>query len=76
MSSARTQLDSLTAAWIAFQREWRDARAQWRDRVGDDFSRRFWEDWERRMPSLMHTMEQLDTAMSEAENLLREGGRR
>ena len=61
LSSGRYQL---SFAFKALQEQWEDTRAQWRDKVRDDFAEHHWLPLATRIPEVLSAMDALEQVLT------------
>ena len=60
----------LTVAWNILQNDWEQLRELWRDKVAESFEREWWNELEDEIPSLIHSVSELEQILRQAEIIL------
>ena len=66
MSKLADEFDRLRSEWSGLQGQWDTTRREWRDRVGDRFTREMWEVWETEVPKVLKAMSEFDDVLEQA----------
>ena len=66
MSRISDAHDNLRSEWSTIESQWQATRSGWRDGVGDQFEKLFWNEFEENVPQFLRSLDELNDTLERA----------